>query len=77
MAFQMVRVNIYSVIKGYHIYRFNPGEGTVCEVKLDKHRGDDKSLKVTFDKRTVGHVSAAPHSHFKFIPINNKTTTGL
>ena len=51
--FSMTKIQLDSVIKGYHVYKVKPSIGTICSVSED-----DNSVLIS--DKTVGHVPAKP-----------------
>ena len=54
----MVTIHINSVVKGYHVYRYNPGVGAYCTIAMDLDVTG--SLEVSHCCNIVGHVPATP-----------------
>lgn len=60
--FSMTKVQIHSIIKGYHAYKRKPANGSMCNVIVEPDNNYDcmAVAVISSDGKMIGHVPASP-----------------
>ena len=68
MSFDLYKLNINAVVKGYHVYKVKLEPGTACEL----NQYIQEILEVRHDGELVGHVPATPNLNTAFIKVMDR-----
>ena len=52
---------LLGVVKGYHIYKFKPPIGALCDLAYERDQKYKDAISVKYKQNMVGHVAASPH----------------